>query len=70
MDEANVDGEGTVDIGDLTALINYLFIPPFPIPECMDEANADGTGSVDIGDLTALINYLFIPPFPPPEDCP
>ena len=26
------DEEGIVDIGDLTALIAYLFIPPNPVP--------------------------------------
>lgn len=66
----DADTENIIDIGDLTLLINYLFIPPFPVPECMDEANVDGAGPVDIGDLTALINYLFIPPFDPPAPCP
>ncbi|UCC44915.1 MAG: SBBP repeat-containing protein, partial [Candidatus Zixiibacteriota bacterium] len=57
----NVDGDelDVVDIGDLTALIDYLFIS-FQPPECMDEANADGVGEVDIGDLTTLIDFLFI----------
>ena len=69
----NVDGdeEGIVDIGDLTALIGYLFIPPNEEPACLMEANVDGdeAGVVDIGDLTALISYLFIPPNPPPAGC-
>lgn len=69
----NVDGDpqDITDIGDLTALIGYLFIPPFEEPECMAEANADGDPGhvVDIGDLTALIGYLFIPPFDPPAAC-
>ncbi|UCC43512.1 MAG: hypothetical protein JSU65_10255 [Candidatus Zixiibacteriota bacterium] len=69
----NVDGDilNVIDIGDLTTLITYLFIPPFPVPPCMEEANIDGTtdGVVDMGDLTALISYLFIPPFPAPEVC-
>jgi len=60
----NVDGdpEEIVDIGDLTALIRYLFIPPTVPPDCMEEANIDGdeAGVVDIGDLTTLIDYLFI----------
>lgn len=63
------DPEEIVDIGDLTALIGYLFVPPFPVPVCMEEANIDAIGTVDIGDLTALINYLFIPPFDPPTTC-
>jgi len=67
----NVDGDPSdvVDIGDLTALIDYLFIT-FTVPGCMEEANVDGdvAGTVDIGDLTALIDYLFIT-FTPPAAC-
>jgi hypothetical protein len=70
----NVDGdtEELVDIGDLTALISYLYIPPNPVPGCPDEANVDGDGErlIDIGDLTALISYLYIPPNPAPATCP
>jgi hypothetical protein len=69
----NVDGDpaGLVDIGDLTALIAYLYIPPNPVPDCPEEANIDGdvAGLVDIGDLTALIAYLYIPPNPEPAAC-
>ncbi len=57
----NVDcstGDG-VDIGDLTALIDNLFITFTPLC-CEAEANCDGVGGVDIGDLTALIDNLFI----------
>jgi hypothetical protein len=70
----NVDGDSNalIDIGDLTALISYLYIPPNPPPACMDEGNLDGDvdGLVDIGDLTALISYLYIPPNPLPALCP
>ena len=68
----NVDGDDgeLVDLGDLTALIDYLFIS-FIEPECIPEANVDGSvgGAVDLGDLTALIDYLFIS-FTPPATCP
>jgi len=67
----NVDSDpaSVIDIGDLTALIDYLFIT-FTVPECLEEANVDGdpSGMIDIGDLTALIDYLFIA-FAPPADC-
>jgi hypothetical protein len=68
----NVDGDGgeLVDIGDLTALIQFLYIPPNPEPICLEEANCDGIGEVDIGDLTQLIQYLYIPPNPDPAVCP
>jgi hypothetical protein len=67
----NVDGDPLhlVDLGDLTALIDYLFIS-FTEPECIEEANVDGdpSGTVDLSDLTALIDYLFIS-FTPPAAC-
>ncbi|HUV31737.1 MAG TPA: C10 family peptidase [Acidobacteriota bacterium] len=66
------DPEEIVDIGDLTELIRYLFIPPTPTLCCEEEANIDGdpAGLVDIGDLTGLIAYLFISPNPDPAPCP
>ncbi|HUV31738.1 MAG TPA: dockerin type I domain-containing protein [Acidobacteriota bacterium] len=65
------DAAEIVDIGDLTALIRYLFIPPIPTLCCPEEANVDGdaAGIIDIGDLTGLIAYLFISPNPLPEHC-
>ncbi|UCC44789.1 MAG: CRTAC1 family protein, partial [Candidatus Zixiibacteriota bacterium] len=57
-----------VDIGDLTALIDFLFIS-YTEPVCMEEANVDGVSPVDIGDVTDLISYLFIPPYPEPASC-
>ena len=67
----NVDGDPNdiVDLGDLTKLIDYLFIS-FAEPDCMEEANIDGDagGLVDLSDLTALIDYLFIS-FTPPSEC-
>jgi glucose/arabinose dehydrogenase len=59
----NIDGDpnNLIDIGDLTGLIDYLYITNNP-PDCLPEANIDGDieGLVDIGDLTALIDYLYI----------
>ena len=59
----NVDGsaDGAVDLGDLTALIDYLFIS-MEKPGGLAMANVDGSqdGTVDLGDLTALISHLFI----------
>ncbi|HUV31923.1 MAG TPA: hypothetical protein VMY05_12670 [Acidobacteriota bacterium] len=70
----NIDGdlEEVIDIGDLTALIGYLFVRSYPGLDCLPEANVDGgpDGIVDVGDLTALISYLFIEPNPLPAPCP
>jgi hypothetical protein len=69
----NLDGDegDLVDIGDLTALISYLYIPPNTEPLCVDAANIDGDveNLIDIGDLTGLISYLYIPPNTPPAPC-
>jgi M6 family metalloprotease-like protein len=59
----NVDcdpGNG-VDISDLAALIDYLYITFSPLC-CPKEANTDGdiSGGLDISDLSALIDYLYI----------
>jgi len=55
------DSDDIIDIGDLTKLIDFLFISHSPLC-CHREANADGDSEhiVDIGDLTSLIQYLFI----------
>lgn len=55
----NVDCEGIIDIGDVTVMIQNLFIT-LNDPCCEDEADIDRTGLVDIGDLTILIGSLFI----------
>lgn len=59
----NIDksSDGSVDIADLTALIDYLFIT-FAVPAGLAAANVDGSedGRVDIADLTRLIDHLFI----------
>jgi M6 family metalloprotease-like protein len=56
-----------VDISDLSALIDNLYITLSPLC-CPSEANMDGEGSVDISDLSALIDYLYIS-FTPMKDC-
>ncbi len=55
----NCDPDDIVDIGDLTEMINYLFIS-FPELCCEAEADVNGDGVVDIGDLTKIIDRLFI----------
>jgi hypothetical protein len=57
----NVDCDGSdgVDISDLTALIDFLYVSFTPL--CCDaEANTDGQTGLDIADLSALIDYLYI----------
>lgn len=59
----NVDDDlgGNIDIADITALIDYLYVSLVP-PAGITQANIDDSTdrSVDISDLTALIGYLFL----------
>jgi hypothetical protein len=52
------NSDGTVDVGDVVYLINYLYLgdaPPYPVE--VGDVNCDGVA--DIGDVVFLINYLF-----------
>jgi subtilisin family serine protease len=56
----DIDGSGTVsDVGDLTSLVDHLFISFGNLPN-IAVANIDGQAGIDIGDLTTLIDHLFI----------
>ncbi len=59
----NVDAspDNQVTMGDLTVLIDHLFISLEPLA-CDVEGNVDGSldGQVTMGDLTILIDHLFI----------
>ncbi|MEE8577694.1 MAG: hypothetical protein V3T31_10600, partial [candidate division Zixibacteria bacterium] len=55
------DDWDSVDISDLTALVNHLFVT-YEILDCPKEANTTGDagGNIDISDLTKLVNHLFV----------
>lgn len=57
----NVDHDiaESVDIADLTTLVDHLFITFAPI-DCPNEGNVDSAGGIDIADLTMLVDHLFI----------
>ncbi len=65
----NVDGDGgeSVDIADLTVLVDHLFISFTPLI-CETEGDMVIDASVDIGDLTFLVDHLFIS-FTPQPPC-
>jgi hypothetical protein len=55
----DVDASGSVDIADLTAMVDFLFSSvPFP-GTCFLEQDVDKSGSIDITDLQGIIDYLF-----------
>ena len=55
----DVNGNGEVDLDDLTALINYLvYGTDVNMPNSAACSSLDDTTEVNLDDLTALINYL------------
>ncbi len=61
------DSGNGVDISDLSALIDNLYITFAPLC-CPKEANVDGQPGIDIADLSGLIDYLYIS-FAPTAAC-
>lgn len=57
----DADAEGTVNLTDLTLLVNHLFVTFDPIP-CPEAANTSGDpgGDLTLTGLTALVNHLFV----------
>ncbi len=53
----DVDGNGEINIGDATALIDYLMTQDANGIN-LDNADCDQDGSINIGDATTLIDYI------------
>ena len=53
----DVNGDGQVKIGDVTALINYLLSHDASGVN-LDAADTNQNGGINISDVTALVNYL------------
>ncbi len=68
----DVDISGSLNVGDLSYLVSYLFDqPPGPAPTCFEEGDVDASLSINVGDLAYLVSYLFDqPPGPAPPPCP
>jgi len=67
MDIGDINGSGSIDITDLTVLIDYLCndgTPPVPLFNC----DVNGDCVIDSLDITYLIDYMFMSG-PPPVDC-
>ncbi|UCC43535.1 MAG: M20/M25/M40 family metallo-hydrolase [Candidatus Zixiibacteriota bacterium] len=68
VNEGDANDDGVVDIGDLTAMIDYLFISYTP-PESLNGSDVNADCTVDMGDITWMIKYLFLQAAPPLPGC-
>ena len=59
--KGDVDNSGTINIADVTALIDYLLSGG---DINVMNADVDGSGSINIADVTGLIDYLLTGNFP------
>jgi hypothetical protein len=64
--DANFDGEDEPTIGDVSVLIDMLFLSGVPVP-CLAEGDVNRSGGLEptpsdisIGDVSILVDYLFI----------
>lgn len=64
----DVNNDGSINIGDLTYLTDYIFFGGDP-PPCPEEGDVDGNGAINVGDPAYLTEYLFFGG-PPPPPCP
>lgn len=51
----DVNGDGTVNVSDVTALVNMIL---GVIPKDEQRADVDGNGTVNVSDVTALVNLI------------
>jgi hypothetical protein len=55
----DVNGTGTVNILDITFLINYVY-KGGPAPDPVEAGDTNGNGVINILDITYLINYVYL----------
>jgi len=55
----DTNGDGTINIFDVTYLISYLYLSG-PPPDPMESADVNNDGFVNIFDITYLITYLYL----------
>ena len=53
----DANGDGTVDVNDVTTTINYI-LSKNPNPFVYDNANVNGDATVDVMDVTLIINII------------
>lgn len=63
---ANNDAENKVDLGDVIFILNAIFVPGSPAPNCADAADANDDGAITISDPIYILLYLYCGGLPPP----
>lgn len=56
--EGDFNNNGTVNVVDVTAYVQYLFMGG-PASPCLQQADVTDNGSVNVVDLTTVVGYLF-----------
>jgi len=57
-----------VDLGDILALINYLYKDGYP-PDPLNQGDVNGDCVIDLGDVLYLISYLYKGETAPQSGC-
>lgn len=65
-----VNSDGLLDISDVTALFEYLFLGTAPEPRCLDSADATDDGILDMSDGALVLAHLFLGTIDPPAPFP
>ena len=64
MMRGDANHDSSVNIGDATMIMNYLYASG-EAPPCLNEADANADGTVNISDMNYILNFLFSSGPPP-----
>jgi hypothetical protein len=65
----DADGNGTVNVSDVTFLLQHVFAEG-PAPEPMEAGDVDCSGAINVTDVVQLISFVFGDGPPPCSECP
>jgi hypothetical protein len=68
LNPGDANGDGTVNVGDVVHIINYVF-KGGPAPDPLNSGDVNQDCAVDVGDAVYLINFIFRDGAPPEMGC-